>query len=82
MKIDDFTTQGMQQNDFVPELITSETDQKSGLLEIAFEMNPLDESCDQRIHLVANPIKITYDAVTINNVIEIFKVPSDTALDQ
>lgn len=82
VKIDDFKIQGLQQDDFIPQLITSEIDRKGGLLEIAFETNPVDETCDQKIRLIANPLKIFYDAKTINKVIDIFKVPSDTALDQ
>ncbi|CAH2018311.1 unnamed protein product [Acanthoscelides obtectus] len=45
-------------------------------------MNPIDESCDQRIDVSTQPLKITYDAETINKVVEIFKLPSDTSLDQ
>lgn len=82
MKIDDFITQGLQQDDFIPKLITSETDSKVGLLEVFFETNPLDEKCDQRIRLVANPLKVVYDALTINKAIDIFNVPSDTAMDK
>ncbi|XP_018574731.1 vacuolar protein sorting-associated protein 13 isoform X2 [Anoplophora glabripennis] len=82
VKIDNFTIEGLQQDNFIPQLITSEIDSKGGLLEIAFETNPLDEICDQKIRLVANPVKIFYDAMTINKVIDIFKVPSDTVADQ
>lgn len=75
-------TQGLKQDNFIPKLITSETDSKVGLLEIIFETNPLDETCDQKLHLVANPLKVIYDALTINKIIDIFKIPPDTSLDQ
>ncbi|CAH1965913.1 unnamed protein product [Acanthoscelides obtectus] len=81
-QIDDLETIGMKQpGDFIPKLITKSTGQK-GLLDVVFEMNPIDESCDQRIDVSTQPLKITYDAETINKVVEIFKLPSDTSLDQ
>ncbi|KAJ8937448.1 hypothetical protein NQ314_011837 [Rhamnusium bicolor] len=83
VKVDDLMTQGMNQDNFIPKIITSETDNKQlGLLEVAFEINPLDRKCDQRLKIIAQPIKVVYDAKTINKAIEIFKLPADTSLDQ
>ncbi|KAJ8973735.1 hypothetical protein NQ317_012874 [Molorchus minor] len=59
VRIDDLQTLGMRQEDFVPEMVNSENDQsRHGLLEVTFETNPLDGKCDQRIELVAKPIRI------------------------
>ncbi|KAG5886081.1 Vacuolar protein sorting-associated protein 13, partial [Gonioctena quinquepunctata] len=81
VKIDDFTALGMQQNDFKPKIITSETGHQEGLLEVLFETNPSDRSCDQRIHIVAQPLKIIYDSQTINKVVEVFRIPPESTID-
>nr|CAI5824993.1 unnamed protein product [Callosobruchus analis] len=81
-QIDDLKTTGMKQaDDFIPQLITKTTKQK-GLLEVTYEVNPIDMSCDQKVEVATQPLKIIYDAETINKVVEIFKLPSDTSLDQ
>lgn len=84
VQIQDFTTDGMEQNGLIPQMITSDTKTSKikGLLDIKFETNPLDKRCDQRIEVVALPVKIIYDAQTINKIVDIFKIPSDTSLDQ
>lgn len=84
VKIQDFTTDGMEQEGLLPQMITSDThtSKMKGLLDIKFEKNPIDKRCDQRIEVTAMPIKIIYDANTINKIVSIFKVPSDTSLDQ
>lgn len=84
VKIQDFTTDGMEQDGLIPQMITSDTQSSKikGLLDIKFETNPIDKKCDQRIEVIAMPIKIIYDAQTINKIVNIFKIPSDTSLDQ
>ncbi|KAL3279818.1 hypothetical protein HHI36_017325 [Cryptolaemus montrouzieri] len=83
VKIDEFTSYGLEQDDFIPNLITSETGGgDSALLEVTFETNPLDKKCDQRLNLTAQPIKIVYDAVTINKVTDIFRVDNNNDLEQ
>ncbi|XP_050293110.1 intermembrane lipid transfer protein Vps13 isoform X2 [Anthonomus grandis grandis] len=83
--IDNLKMDGLVQDDFHPTLIIPEEKEIKGvksLLDVTFETNPLDKKCDQRIHLVAKPLKIVYDAVTINKVLDIFKIPPDSSLDQ
>lgn len=83
--IDHLKTDGLKQEDFLPVLFSPEERIVKGvksLLDVTFETNPLDKSCDQRINLVAKPLKIIYDAQTINKVIDIFKIPPDSSLDQ
>lgn len=83
VKIDDFSTYGLQQDDFIPNLIISETDNtEDGLLTVKFETNPLDKSCDQRVHVIARPLTIIYDAQTINKIVDVFTIPQNTSLDQ
>lgn len=82
VKVDDFTGEGYHQEDFIPYLIISETENRQGLLEVLFETNPLDKTCDQRIHVKALPLKIVYDATTINKLVNIFEIPADSNLEQ
>lgn len=56
--------------------------EKQELLDVVFETNPLDETCGQRLYLNAEPLRIIYDAITINKVIDIFKVPQSSALEK
>lgn len=84
VQVQDLTMDGMDQSGLIPQIITSDTKTSKikRLLDIKFETNPLDKRCDQRVEVLALPIKIIYDAKTINKVVDIFKVPSDTSLDQ
>ncbi|XP_057669487.1 intermembrane lipid transfer protein Vps13 isoform X2 [Diorhabda carinulata] len=82
VKVDDLTGEGYHQEDFIPYLIISETKNRQGLLEVLFEKNPLDKTCDQRIHVTALPLKIVYDATTINRAVKIFEIPPDSNLEQ
>ncbi|CAL1260772.1 unnamed protein product [Larinioides sclopetarius] len=83
-KIESFIVKGVPSGKTVPTIVTSR--QFSGtnqpLLNIWFETNPLDESCDQRLHLYAQPLEIAYDAITVNNLVEVFKPPEKAALQQ
>lgn len=58
--------QGVPCNRKVPTIVTSQqlVESKLPLLSIFFELNPLDGSCDQKLHLQAQPLQITYDAVS------------------
>lgn len=83
--IEHLKTDGLQQDDFRPVLFAPEEREVKGvksLLDVTFETNPLDKRCDQRVHLVSKPLRIIYDAVTINKAVDIFKIPPDTSLDQ
>ncbi|KAH1006005.1 hypothetical protein HUJ04_006891 [Dendroctonus ponderosae] len=83
--IDHLKTDGLKQDDFMPVLVAPQEREVKGiksLLDVSFETNPLDKSCDQRIHVVAKPLRIIYDASTINKVVDIFKIPPDSSLDQ
>ena len=82
MNIKQFTVEGIEQGEYVPEIISSNTSQDDNLLDVVFENNPVDTFHGQRLHVNAKPLKIVYDAQTINKVIDIFKVPSSSTLDQ
>ncbi|KAF7282566.1 hypothetical protein GWI33_002356 [Rhynchophorus ferrugineus] len=83
--IDHLKTEGLRQDDFLPILVSPEERDIKGiksLLDVTFETNPLDKRCDQRIHVIAKPLKIVYDAHTINKIVDVFKIPPDSSLDQ
>lgn len=83
VKIDEFITFGLQQDCFIPKIITSDFSAgETALLEVAFETNPLDKTCGQRVHVTAQPLQIVFDAGTVNKAIDIFKLPPSTTLDQ
>lgn len=48
------------------------TDKKE-ILDVTYETNPLDDSCDQRLHVSAEPLVVLYDANTIRRVISMFE---------
>ncbi|KAG1695557.1 Vacuolar protein sorting-associated protein 13 [Nymphon striatum] len=49
----------------IPQMITSVKSESTNdnLLDILFETNPLNKSCDQRVHIGARPLQIVYNAV-------------------
>ncbi|GIY23535.1 vacuolar protein sorting-associated protein 13 [Caerostris darwini] len=83
-KIESFIVKGVPSGNSIPTIVSSKQFVESNLplLNILFETSPLDESCDQRLHLYAQPLEITYDAVTVNNLVEVFKPPEKAAIQQ
>ncbi|GBM38371.1 Vacuolar protein sorting-associated protein 13 [Araneus ventricosus] len=83
-KIESFIVKGVPSGKTAPTIVTSRqfAGTNQPLLNIWFETNPLDESCDQRLHLYAQPLEIIYDAITVNNLVEVFKPPEKAALQQ
>lgn len=82
MNIKQFTVEGVEQGEYIPEIISSKTSQDDNLLDVVFENNPVDTFQGQRLHVYAKPLKIVYDAQTINKVIDIFTVPPSSTLEQ
>lgn len=76
-----FTILGHDQAGFVPTMMESLLEGgKSTLIDVKFELNPLDGACDQRVHISTRPLQIVYDSNTINELIKIFKLPKDSYL--
>lgn len=67
-------------------LISSETvqdkEKKTTLLEFLFETNPIDDKCDQRVRLVAEPVEMIYDSAVISALVEVFRPPEQAFLDK
>ncbi|KAJ1520910.1 hypothetical protein ONE63_003990 [Megalurothrips usitatus] len=81
VKITTFDMTGLPQGTLTPELISSKLQESdSVLLDVMFETKPLDESCDQRLRVVARPLRVIYDAATVNSIIDLFKPPETPAL--
>ncbi|XP_067143145.1 intermembrane lipid transfer protein Vps13 isoform X2 [Centruroides vittatus] len=84
-KVETFMVFGtLGKNNITPTMVTSQTVEniKEPLLSVLFETNPLDNSCDSRIYVAANPLEIVYDAATVNLLADVFKPPSDVKLEQ
>ncbi|XP_071943585.1 intermembrane lipid transfer protein VPS13A-like isoform X2 [Antedon mediterranea] len=75
------TSIGCEQHQMV-ESQNLEADGKVDLLEVEFETNPLDGLVDQRVKVLARPLKIVYDANTINQIVKFFEPPKDVHLDE
>ncbi|CAG9795097.1 unnamed protein product [Diatraea saccharalis] len=74
-----FTVTGVQQGDFVPQLVVSkEVTQYVNLLNVIFETNPIDGTCDQRVKVSARPLQIVYDAQTVIEIVNVFKPPTES----
>ncbi|VDO04822.1 unnamed protein product, partial [Rodentolepis nana] len=67
--------------DVVPTLISSTAIGQS-LLSVNFATNPLDRTADQRLHVLAAPIQVVYDADTINKIVDFFKLPEGLHLNE
>uniref|UniRef100_H2ZR32 Uncharacterized protein n=1 Tax=Ciona savignyi TaxID=51511 RepID=H2ZR32_CIOSA len=77
--IHSFLIHGMPQQGHLPIIVSPEHAEQT-LFRFVFETNPLDESCDQRVKANANPLKITYDAVTINSLVDFVTPPQQIKL--
>uniref|UniRef100_A0A8C5VNQ9 Vacuolar protein sorting 13 homolog A n=1 Tax=Microcebus murinus TaxID=30608 RepID=A0A8C5VNQ9_MICMU len=80
-KIDSFHVTGLPDNSKKPHLLSS-LDDAISLFQITFEINPLDETADQRCIIEAEPLEMIYDARTVNSIIEFFRPPKEVHLAQ
>ncbi|KAM9409075.1 intermembrane lipid transfer protein VPS13C isoform 2-T2 [Pholidichthys leucotaenia] len=72
---------GLQQQGDVPSLITSMGDSSSSLLDVVFEVNPAESSGDQLLRVQSQAVEIIYDALTVNSVVEFFKMEKGVDLE-
>ena len=52
------------------------------ILDVVFETNPLDETCDQRVRVEAQPLLVVYDARTLDNVMAMLQSNEASHLSQ
>lgn len=89
-KMHDFRVDGLKNAGVVPNLIMADFSDEASLknmpdntlLSVNFESNPIDETCDQRVDVNARPLRIMYDAETVNTLATFFKPPKDVQLQQ
>lgn len=62
---------GKKQDKYLP-VIVEPKGHFSMLFEILYEMAPLDKKCDERFYLIANPLQIMYDEVTVQSIMDVF----------
>lgn len=84
LKMKEFTVYGYKQSDYLPIMVKSLLEPKvdGSLLDIKFEINPMDKKCDQRVDVQAYPLQIVYDAETIIQLLQVFKIPSTANLSE
>ncbi|XP_076324166.1 LOW QUALITY PROTEIN: intermembrane lipid transfer protein VPS13A-like [Tachypleus tridentatus] len=79
MQVQNFTVYGSFSSDLRrPQVIKLENlsaPKESPVLQILVETNPLDQMCDQKINVLTMPLEIIFDALTVNNLIEMFTLP-------
>jgi len=88
VEMQQFLISGLRQNEVTPQLVQGQVDtaiassEAGPLLDISFEVNPLDGECDQRVHILSRPLQLIYDALTINKIIDVFTVEQNTVITQ
>lgn len=98
VKMEQFLISGLLQGELLPQLVqtkgssiastpaTSPASPSSAvpgpLLDVVFEINPLDNKCDQKVHVSSQPLHVVYDALTINKVIDVFTVEQNAVITQ
>nr|XP_053626222.1 intermembrane lipid transfer protein Vps13-like [Cherax quadricarinatus] len=81
--VQSFVVEGYGVGDLPPTLVTSENVTSDiPLLDVMFETNPLDELCNQRVKVSAQPLQVVYDATTINQLADVFDPPKNVSLQQ
>ncbi|XP_070507341.1 intermembrane lipid transfer protein Vps13 isoform X3 [Chironomus tepperi] len=73
---------GLQQKQYLPVLVQSQIESKDSLLDVMFESNPLDKSCDQRIKVQSQPIQLVYNGETIIQLLKVFQTQKTATLAQ
>lgn len=82
MGIQTFTVFGVKQSEIVPMICSKLGALNTTLLDVAFETNPIDKLCDQRVHVSSRPLQIIYDAKTVIELARLFKPPKDLNFSQ
>ncbi|XP_076380466.1 vacuolar protein sorting 13C isoform X3 [Megalopta genalis] len=74
---------GTKQNDHVPSLFNShEHSAEQVLIYVSYEKNPLDKLCGDRVIVRSTSVDIIYDAQTVIELVNLFKVQNSSTLNQ
>lgn len=85
VSIGDLNLLGVKQEGKVPSLFKSEKGSDSSnkeLLYVSYEKNPLDKLCGDRIIVKGRSVNVVYDARTIIELIDLFKIQNQETLSQ
>ncbi|KAJ8665252.1 hypothetical protein QAD02_006914 [Eretmocerus hayati] len=82
--INDLKLLGLKQGDKVPSLINSirGSTTEDALFSVSYEKNPLDKLCGDRIIVKSSSVHIVYDAQTVIELVNMFKVQDTSTLSQ
>ncbi|XP_014471667.1 PREDICTED: vacuolar protein sorting-associated protein 13C isoform X2 [Dinoponera quadriceps] len=82
--ISDMKLLGAMQDGRVPSLFISKhgSSDDSSLLSVSYEKNPLDKLCGHRVIVNSRSVDIVYDAQTIIELVNMFKVQDSSTLSQ
>ncbi|XP_074114843.1 vacuolar protein sorting 13C isoform X2 [Cotesia typhae] len=73
---------GVKQANKIPSLVLSEHEHSDVLFNVSYEQNPLDKSCGDRVIVNSKSVHFVYDAQTIIELVKLFKVSNQSALNQ
>lgn len=73
---------GLQQKQYLPVMIQSQVESTQSLLDVMFESNPIDKTCDQRVKVQSQPIQIVYNGETVIQLLKVFQTQKTTTLSQ
>lgn len=72
---------GTKQDDYIPSLFNSHQHGTDNvLISVSYEKNPLDKLCGDRIIVKSKSVDIIYDAQTVIELINLFKVQNSSTL--
>nr|XP_022907818.1 vacuolar protein sorting-associated protein 13-like isoform X1 [Onthophagus taurus] len=80
--INEISVTGIKQSGYKPKLMSCNPTEDGSLCDVIFEVNPLHSKCTNRLYATVKPIKIIYDAMTINGIVDLFTIPRSSTLQQ
>lgn len=82
LKMQELNVYGLQQKQYLPVMIQSQLETTDSLLDVMFESNPIDKSCDQRVKVQSQPIQIVYNGETVIQLLKVFQTQKTATLSQ
>lgn len=82
LKMQELMVYGLQQKQYLPVMIQSQLESTNCLLDVMFESNPIDKSCDQRVKVQSQPIQIIYNGETVIQLLKVFQTQKTATLSQ
>lgn len=82
LKLQELMVYGLQQKQYLPVMIQSQLEMTHSLLDVMFESNPIDKTCDQRVKVQSQPIQIVYNGETVIELLKVFQTQKTATLSQ